>query len=261
LPWEDPLHARAALAELLTWAEGAAERLGAYALRIEPRIIEPLPNVLRGWVRAPIDLYPYQTQLVDLRQGADALLAHMKPKCRYNIRVSQRHGVEVTSTGDLAGLPTFFDLFRATALRQDFFAEPYGFFLNLASEHCPDGAVRFYTAWWHDSILATALVLFFGGTATFLYGGSAEQHRETMAPYALQWAIITDAMNRGMDCYDFYGCEPFGLSDHPYAGFSRFKRQFGGQLVQYAGAHEWIFYDRLADAVVTALQPDRQRSN
>jgi lipid II:glycine glycyltransferase (peptidoglycan interpeptide bridge formation enzyme) len=53
--------------------------------------------------------------------------------------------------------------------------------------------------------------------------------------------------------YDFYGYEPYGLLDHPYAGFSRFKRQFGGRPVRYIGAQDFIFYERLAAAIAVGL--------
>src|SRR5262249_10260876 len=63
------------------------------ALRVEPRLETP-PAALRDLPRAPVDLVPVETLEIDL--GADAdMLARMKPKGRYNVRLAARHGVEV----------------------------------------------------------------------------------------------------------------------------------------------------------------------
>jgi lipid II:glycine glycyltransferase (peptidoglycan interpeptide bridge formation enzyme) len=93
-----------------------------------------------------------------------------------------------------------------------------------------------------------------GRRATYLYGGVTGTERQRMAGYALQWAAIAHAHALGCETYDFYGFDPFGRPDHLYASFSRFKRQFGGRAVQFIGAQEHFFLDRLADAVVRAVQ-------
>ena len=60
------------------------------------------------------------------------------------------------------------------------------------------------------------------------------------------------AKQLGHRIYDFYG-----YSDdltHAYYKFSRFKRQFGGTVKKTIGAHDYFFYDRLADAVIRLLR-------
>ena len=112
--------------------------------------------------------------------------------------------------------------------------------------------MRFYVAHREGEPLASALVLHSGTTATFLYGGSAVTQRD-MPSYAMQWAIVQEAAQLGLKRYDMYGYEPTGDVNHPYAGFSRFKRQFGGDAVTYAGAHDYVFYEGLAKAVAGVL--------
>lgn len=253
LPWGRPDAARRGLELLLAWARDEARARGAYGLRIEPLLPAPLPPYVRDWIRAPLDLYPYETLVLDLTRGPDAVLAGMRPKCRYNVGLACRRGVEVTSTTDPSALRTFYGLFKATASRHRFYAEPYGFFINLVTAARGTGAVRFYVARRDGAPLAAALVLHVGPTATFLYGGSADVGRRDMASYALQWAIVQEAAAAGLRRYDMYGYEPTGDASHPYAGFSRFKRQFGGQAVTCAGAHDYVFYDGLARAVAGVL--------
>jgi len=254
LPWDEPDLARGALRRIIAAARPLAAAVGALALRIEPHLPSPRPSVLREFARAPFDLYPTQTLRLDLGPGEEELLAAMRPKGRYNIGLAARRGVAVESTDSLQALRRFYALFAQTARRDDFFGEPYGFFINLFGALAPVGMARLYLATHEGVDLAAALAVHFGGRATYLYGASADVGRNLMAPYAVQWAIIRDARAAGLREYDFYGFEPHGLTDHLYAGFSRFKRQFGGTPLRFIGAHDYVFYDSLADVFASALR-------
>jgi lipid II:glycine glycyltransferase (peptidoglycan interpeptide bridge formation enzyme) len=50
-----------------------------------------------------------------------------------------------------------------------------------------------------------------------------------------------------------YGIDAFERRDHLYAGITRFKKQWGGNVLQRIGAKDYIFYDRLADQIVERL--------
>jgi len=70
-------------------------RTGSILWRIEPRLAPPLPPYVRGFVRAPVDLDPFETNEVDLSGGMAGVLARMTSKGRYNVGLARRHGVEV----------------------------------------------------------------------------------------------------------------------------------------------------------------------
>ena len=150
-------------------------------------------------------------------------------------------------------LRRFHSLFLETAARNGFFAEPYSFFLNLGSSLFPSGMADLFFAEWKGETLAALLMITFGSRATYLYGGSSVQNRHVMPTYALHWAAARAARARACTEYDLYGFDPFDQPYHPYAGFSRFKRQFGGQRFDAMGAHDLIFYERVADVVAEKL--------
>jgi lipid II:glycine glycyltransferase (peptidoglycan interpeptide bridge formation enzyme) len=250
--WTDETRAREALRLIIAAATDLAATRRAIALRIEPHLEGPRPQALRRFVRAPLDVYPQYTLLVDLDRTDAELLGAMRPKGRYNVRLAARRGVRVERLEPQAGLRRFYALFEAAAVRNDFFAEPYGFFINLA-QALPERMLRCYVAAHDGDDLAAGLVVHFGDRATYLYGGSSDRKRPLMGPFAMHYEAMRDARDSGRRVYDFYGFEPFGLTDHQYAGFSRFKRQFGGRPVRYLGAHDYVFYDALADAVAEGL--------
>ena len=255
IPWADQEVSRRYLRLIIAAVEAHAESNGFFGLRIEPHIERPVPRILRNWVRSPVDLDPAFSLIVDIGEefSAQDLLAAMHPKGRYNIKVAARHAVQVRTSTDFRDLRTFHTLFQETALRCGFFAEPFSFFVNLASALFPVGMAELFMAEYNGLPLASALVIWHGRRATFLYGGSSSEHRNVMPSYAMHWSAIRAARERGCTEYDFYGIDPFGQPDHPYAGFSKFKKQFGGRIFTAVGARDLIFYDRLADRIVDEL--------
>ncbi len=253
VPWEDTERARDSLRLLSRAAEERANISGGLGLRIEPRIASPRPSLLRNWSRAPVDLNPAHSLVINLKLNNDQLKSQMHPKGRYNIGVSQKHGVKVTRSTSMRDLQRFYTLFIDTATRNGFFAEPYGFFLNLASVLFPKKMAEIYFAEYNGLTLAAVIIITFGRRATYLYGGSSPFHRNVMPTYAIHWDVMQSSRQRGCVEYDLYGIDPYDHPDHPYAGFSRYKKQFGGNTFDALGAHDLIFYDRLADRVADRL--------
>ncbi len=242
---------RSGMTLLIAQARELTAKLGAIALRIEPLLCQK-PVYLEGFVRAPVELLPSETLLIDLRPSTAAILSAMKPKGRYNIRLSQRHGVETHFTTDAQAIPAFYDLFWATVQRQQFFGEPYRFFINLCQTLFAANMAEIGLATWSGETLAAVLVVYWGDRATYLYGGRSNNHAHVMASHGLHWAAMQRAKRRGCGIYDFYGYT--SIPTHNYAKFSQFKRQFGGTPVTTIGAYDYFFYDQLADTLIGLLQ-------
>lgn len=279
LDWEAPGASAAFQALVSAFRDSAAGRR-AVALRVEPRL-EAVPEPLRELPRAPVDLVPDETLLVDLGPEAEMLL-RMKPKGRYNAHLALRRGVEVVSSSDPSDVHEFHFVLEQTARYQDFRLEPKRFFINLVQAlfpgvpfprfanhaRAPDAAPsmpnltvryppamgRFAFARYKGITLAAAFTVRYGHTVTYLYGGHLPLFPEVMASYALHWHILREAANEGYREYDFYGYVPPGLPGHPYDRFSRFKEKFGGQPVRWIGSRDVVFHDRLAEAALRAIR-------
>ncbi|MBI3115531.1 MAG: peptidoglycan bridge formation glycyltransferase FemA/FemB family protein [Candidatus Kerfeldbacteria bacterium] len=181
---------------------------------------------------------PRLTHVLDLAPDEGALLAAMRPKTRYNIRLAERHGVRV-----LEGGSELFEhltaLLTETAQREGvhFFSPSY----FRALLHTPGLDARLYCGRVRGAVVTAILVVRYGDTTTYLHGGSSRRHRETMAPFLVQWSAIRAAKAAGARFYDFHGVAPAdALPNHPWAGFSRFKRGFGGVDVERGGAYDWV---------------------
>ncbi len=255
LPWAETEPSRHALRLLIAEVEKYVETHGGLGLRIEPRIARPVPRILRNWVRSPVDLDPEHSLVIDVGEPAteQSLLRAMHPKGRYNIKVAERHGVTVRRSTNMRDLRPFHAMFLDTSNRNGFFAEPYSFFVNMASMLFPVGMAELFMAEFDGALLSAAMVIRYGKRATFLYGASSAHNRHVMPTYAMHWNVIRAARAAGCTEYDLYGFDPYDQPDHAYAGFSRFKRQFGGRLFTAIGARDLVFYDRLADRIAEKL--------
>lgn len=184
-------------------------------------------------------LEPASTVLVDLKQSEAELLSKMHPKTRYNIRVAERHGVQVRAGSSEEDIETFLKLTAETAERDQFLSHEDEYLRATCERLLPSGFVRLRFAEWQGRCLAANLEIAYGDTVTYLHGSSASQDRQVMAPYLLHWEAMKTAKQEGAKVYDLYGTNPRLLSNVYYKpsweGITRFKRGWGGKDTDLMG--------------------------
>lgn len=252
LPWNDRARATEYLRLLTEHAQAYAIQTGVMSMRIEPRLTPPLPPLLREFGRAPVDLVPRETLYLDLRASEAEILAQMKPKGRYNIKLAEKHGVVVTEHSAVEDVEQFYDAVKQASLRDEFALESRSFFEHLAATLCPARNATILLAKHEGDLLGALLLITYGKRATYLYGGVTDQKRNLMGGYALQWSAIRNSRAAGCATYDFYGYVHHRSLEHQYGRFSQFKSQFGGTPMRFIGAQDYFFIDNLADAFVRA---------
>ncbi|GAA4140645.1 peptidoglycan bridge formation glycyltransferase FemA/FemB family protein [Sphingobacterium kyonggiense] len=192
--------------------------------------------------KANTDILPSNTIFMDLRNPEDQLLGMMKPKTRYNINLSTRKGVQVRSLG-LESLDIWYELYRQTAQRNNFFLHDIQYFRIVLSARANDtqspADVYLLVAEVDEKPLAAMFLVVSGNRGTYLYGASATENRNYMATYALQWKAMQEAKDKGCTEYDFFGISPQADPSHPMYGLYRFKSGFGGQIYHRMGCWDY----------------------
>lgn len=185
------------------------------------------------------------TVVLPLEDDPEQLLASMKPKWRYNIRLAQKKGVEVVKEGEEA-LSVFQKLYEETAKRDEIAiheASYYKALFSVAADFRAESKLPLdlsvWTAKYEGKPLAAIITLFFKKHATYLYGASSNENRNLMPAYALQWSAILAAKEAGCVDYDFFGIPPTDDPNHPMAGLYFFKTGFGGRIVHRIGAIDY----------------------
>ena len=193
---------------------------------------------------------PRQTAVVDISQSEEEILSHMKSKHRYNIRLAEKHSVEVEvhSENLQEYFPRFAKLLKETTERQQFRAHSEDYYQKMLAELEKDGMVHLLFASYEGQDLATILLITNGSVATYLHGASTFSHKEMMAPYLLHWTAIRFAKARSCTQYDLWGTHAIkdesgdwtSQEGHPSAGTTRFKLGFGGTVIEYPGTYDLV---------------------
>ncbi len=199
----------------------------------------------KKFIKAFEELQPEWRQIIDISKSEEEILAQMKPKGRYNIKVSQKHGVEVTicpidRLND--GIEIFYDLYQQTAEHQKLSLRDKKYFLEMMKSLYPRGEAAIIIARYNHVPLAAIIVTFYDRAASYLYGGTSRLHKEVMAPYATHWQAILEAKKRGCKIYDLLAIAPPEAGEnHKYANLTFFKEQFGGQKINIVGSWDLVY--------------------
>lgn len=198
-----------------------------------------------GWRFSDEQIQFRNTVHLDLTSTEDDLLAAMKQKTRYNIRLAQRKGVSVR-VGGANDLGLLYKMYAETALRDGFvirdeayYRSVWGTFLRPDSEpvkHKTFPVMQPLIAEVQNEPVAGLLLFRFASRAWYIYGMSRDLHREKMPNYLLQWEAIRRAKSAGCQIYDLWGAPDNFSEDDPMWGVFRFKVGLGGQVVRTLGA-------------------------
>jgi len=192
----------------------------------------------RGWRFSPEQIQFRNTVIIDLTPSEADLLAAMKSKWRYNIRLAGRKGVTI-HPGTNSDMPRFFQMYAETAARDVFLIRPEAYYQQVWQHFLQTGQADLLLAMVAGEPVAGLLLFYFGRTAWYLYGASSGQHRNLMPNHALQWAAIKQAKRRGCTRYDLWGApDHFDESDRLW-GVYRFKQGFCGQVRLGLGAYDF----------------------
>lgn len=196
--------------------------------------------------KANTDILPTNTIFLDLKVNKTTLLNRMKPKTRYNIRLSKRKGVEVKSYG-LDKISIWYDLYKETASRNGIFIQDMNPFKTVLETSAYDTNspvdVCLLVAEKQGKPLAAMFFVMTGKRGVYLYGASSSIGRNLMPTYALQWEAICRAKDNGCTEYDMFGIAPKPDPSHPLYGLYRFKSGFGGYMFQRMGCWDYPLND------------------
>jgi len=245
-----------------------AKEKNAKWIRIEPENEESLQNIKDVFegkiVRAPRDVQPKEIFVIDITKDKETLLAQMKPKTRYNIRLAEKRGVKIFTTREEKYKQAFYDLVEKTADRKEINPHSRIYYEKFFAVF-PETLCQLFVAEYNGEIVSANILITFEKRAIYLHGGSSDTHRDTMAPFLLQWKQIEYAKEHGCTEYDFGGVhtEDKGqeirdkreektenkksLTTHPWEGITRFKKGFSPNTVStvYPGTFDIILDSRV----------------
>lgn len=228
--------------KFLDFAVGLGRKEKAVFIKVEPAIDYVAQLLVEaGFKKAEKEIQPSKTLIVDLGKDEELLQNEMHHKTRYNIKVAEKHNIEVTESDDLN---TFWQLIKKTSTRDRFSAHTKIYYQALldffkGGQSGPNEAggeiiTKIFMAGSRPSRpAAAAMILLHQGWGYYLHGASDYSQHSLMAPYKLHWEIIKNLKAGGYKNYDFWG-----IDTHRWPGITRFKLGWGGRVVEYPGSFD-----------------------
>jgi peptidoglycan pentaglycine glycine transferase (the first glycine) len=255
LDWENPVQVETLLSQLHQLCRSRR----CIFLKIEPPLEDdPAARQAicgRGFRPFAPTVQPPRTILVDLAPDEAAILAGMKQKTRYNIRLAARKGVTVRQ-GSADDLPAFYRLMQITGQRDSFAIHGADYYRAAYSLFAPDRSALLM-AEVEGELVAGLMVFVHREMAYYLFGASSNAQRERMPTYPLQWEAMRWAKAHSCRWYDLWGIPDADETtlEARFAGRSaeqsglwgvyRFKRGFGGRVSRSLGAFDFVYHQPL----------------
>jgi lipid II:glycine glycyltransferase (peptidoglycan interpeptide bridge formation enzyme) len=221
----------------------------AVFLKIEPDLWEDEIQLssVRTFKTSPHNIQPPRTVVVSIKEAEEEILARMKSKCRYNVRLAEKKGITVRAWEDVSA---FHEMMTVTGGRDGFGVHSREYYQRAYELFHPKGTCELLVAEYEGRPLASLMVFANGKRAWYVYGASNDQERNRMPTYLLQWEAIRWAKAYGCDEYDLWGVPDenedvleaqFESRHDGLWGVYRFKRGFGGEVKRAAQALDRVY--------------------
>ena len=276
-PYGPVLEDETSLKPALEALKRLAREQGAVFIRIEPMALLT-PQFLRSTAQAVgfsvkkvKDISPKDTWVLDLSPDQATLISGFSQGTRTRYNTYRKKGLSVEHTTDPDAikhlvalqnklyrskhLHAFSAKYLATELAQPF-ASLYlvRYHSSLDQNRQPDRGD--YPA--DGQVLAASLFFDYADTRYYMQSAADGEYKRLPATVALLTAALFDAKEQGIKKFDFWGIAPDGAdSSHPWAGFTEFKKSFGGAARHYTGTYDLIL-DPAKYRLFTTLQSLRR---
>lgn len=232
-----------------------ARERNAIFIRIEPQN----PNLtIPKQAKKVKDISPKDTWTLNLTQDKPTIITNFSQGTRTRYNTFAKKGLTVESTKDSEGIKHLVALqaklfkskhltaYDANYLKKEL-EQPFAT-LYLVKYHTPESVAN--TAGDDGAknptpddgqILAASLFFDHDGVRYYMQSAADGDYKKLPATVALLTTAIFDAKEQGIKEFDFWGIAPDDApSDHPWKGFTEFKKSFGGEARHYAGTYDII---------------------
>ena len=257
----DAEHRTQCLQDALQTLSERARSLGCLFVRCEPTFaVNAAQMRSQGLVEAK-EIDPKHTWVLDLAGQTEAeLLAGMEKNKPRSWRNMASKGMSVRTTQDPAAVTELTRLLAAVGEQDHFtpqaeahlrhqleagFATLYLVDLAEAAKKATPADTTATEAILADAtdvdrgagsqVIAAALVYDYDGVRYYAHAAADYEHRKLRAGTVLLVQMIFDAARAGQQTFDFWGITTSTDPEHPWAGFTQYKKSFGGRQVDYAG--------------------------
>ncbi|AKM81654.1 MAG: FemAB family protein [Candidatus Pacebacteria bacterium GW2011_GWF2_38_9] len=228
-----------------------AKKYNAIYIKMEPNVKKPIeqsseenPNIQflkKFQVEEGRPLFTKYTFELDLSSSEEELIEKQNSKTRYNVKLASKKGVRIVEDSTQRGLEDYLKILEETTKRQGFYAHTPDYFRKLWESLKDSGMMHIFKAVYENNVLVVWIVFIFNDVLYYPYGASSSINREVMASNLMMWEVIRFGKTKGCKSFDMWGSlGPDPDPKSPWNGFHRFKKGYGGELVEFIGSYDLV---------------------
>ena len=223
------------------WAVGGFPKF--IFLRLEP----PFTKVDRDLERRGFYLPKYYVQprynlAVRLDKSEEEILKNFHPSTRSNLNRAEKRGVtvQIKSSVSAADYAEFESMMKQTMIRTNgrnaypgrlYFQSLFKSIPSVTEPYEPTKlSMGIFYGYQNGKPASVYFVVYFAGTATYLYGASYSDALNSKVATYLHWAAMKEARRLGLKYYDLGG-----IDEARWPSLTNFKKQFRGEKFSYIG--------------------------
>lgn len=182
---------------------------------------------------------PY-TAVIDLSKNIDEILALMKPKWRYNIKLAEKKWLKseiVQKTQE--NIKIFYDLMLETTSRDNFNGNKLEYYVDFL-ENIKNSELIF--VYFEEKVVCAWIFVFEKDVSIYYYWASTSDkvYRNLMWPYLMQYFAIQKSIEIWSKIYDFlWVATPWELNSH-LAWVTDFKLKFTSDVRNISNSYIFI---------------------
>ena len=228
-----------------------AKKNNALFIKMEPNIAQKIgvPSahktiakfLMSNGAKPGRPLFTKYTFQLDLTQTEEKLFSNLASKTRYNVNLATKKGVQIFENTTEEGMEQYIEILEETTKRQGFYAHSPDYFRKMWQSLGGSDMIRIFNAVYEDKILVSWIMLVFNNVIYYPYGASRAIHRDVMASNLLMWEMIRYGKKIGCTKFDMWGSlGPEPNKKHAWWGFHRFKKGYGGELMEFLGTYDYV---------------------
>lgn len=177
---------------------------------------------------------------LNISPAEEELLSGVHKKSRYCIRQAEKAGIEVmvVDKETRALGKTLYEILKETAERNKFSLHNKQYYDTVLETIDREGVGYLVVGLYKDEIVTIHVVLLYGDTAMYAYGGSTNKRREIPSSHLVEWQSILHSKSLGMKYYNMGGVSTEEMPDPKLESVTRFKKRFGGYVKKHG-----VIYD------------------
>lgn len=203
-------------------------------IKLEPNVEknDTLINLLSKNAVHGKTLFTPTTFWIDLDRPEDEILKSFSSKTRYNVKLAQKHDVEVKIDNSDEAFEKYLELTDETNKRQGFYSHSRQYH-RLMWKHLKDKVANILVAMYRGEIISTWILFAYDGFLYYPYGASTDKYKEVMANNLMMWEAIKFGKKLGLTTFDLWGREEG-------KGFTKFKEGYNPRVVEFLGSWDLV---------------------